>query len=78
MIELDREARLHAHHAAIIHALFAAAWGAGNNIASVMPDGMLLEAPEQSRLRVAAGEPYAFGLTILDDDQSNVANRLRT
>lgn len=62
----------------MIHALVAAAWGAGNRIDSVVPDGILIEAPEQSRLRVEAGSRYAFGLTVLDTNGRGAVQRVET
>jgi CRISPR-associated protein Cas1 len=41
-----------------------------------LPEGLLLDAPEQCRDRVTAGESYAFGATLLEADTVRAARRL--
>ncbi len=59
------DVRLHAHHAAALYGLLAAAFGAVRAGAEGIPDGVLLDAPEQCRTRVTRHERYAFGATLL-------------
>jgi len=67
---MTHPARLHAHHAAILYALLAEANGAGSGGITSIPDGVLLDAPEQSRLRLVKGDRYSFGFQVLAADQA--------
>lgn len=56
---------MHAFHAGNLYALLAAAQGKGTDGASGVPDGVLLDAPEQCRAQLDPEDSYAFGLTLL-------------
>ena len=59
--------QLHFHHAATLHALVASGCPSDDG-QSHCPDGVMIEAPEQGRIRVEAGETYRFGLSLLAAD----------
>lgn len=69
---------LHAHHGAVVYALIAAAHADDDGEGAAVPDGLLLDAPEQCRVHLARGEPYAFGFTLLDDDPASASRRVAT
>ena len=69
LLRLTGAARLHAYHGPILDALLAQAHGAARNQDPGVPDGVLLDAPEQARLWLAKGSRYAFGLTLLAADR---------
>jgi CRISP-associated protein Cas1 len=75
-LKMTGPARLHAHHAAILYALVAESQAKGSDDQPGIPDGVLLDAPEQSRLSLAAGEQYTFGLQILATDDHEATQRL--
>ena len=69
---------LHSHQHAILYALLCeAARGAAGDGAPHMPEGLLLDAPEQCRDRVAPGETFAFGATLVEADPLRAARRLQ-
>lgn len=57
--------RMHAFHAGTLYALLAAAASRGRQTAPGIPDGLLLDAPEQCRAIFEPGDRYAFGFTLL-------------
>src|SRR5437763_1338150 len=61
---------MHAFHAGNLYALLAAAQGKGSDGPSGVPDGVLLDAPEQCRARLDPEDTYAFGLTLLAGDRA--------
>ncbi len=61
----DRAVELHPHHAGLFYALLAAAYGQSKGCDDLLPDGLMLDAPEQCRVSVEAGEPLAFGFTLV-------------
>ncbi|ADB15819.1 CRISPR-associated protein Cas1 [Pirellula staleyi DSM 6068] len=65
LLRIKTATRMHAHHAAILYALLCEAHAAAHQIDPCIPDGLLLDAPEQARLMLAAGSKYAFGFTLL-------------
>jgi CRISPR-associated endonuclease Cas1 len=65
--------KLHAHHAAILYALLAEAQSKGGDHAPNVPDGVLLDAPEQSRIALFAGDQYTFGLQVLAGESHEAA-----
>lgn len=65
VLQATKPVRLYAHPGPAVYALLAAAYGRGRNAEPVIPDGLLLDAPEQCRVQLAAGEQYALGATIL-------------
>ena len=76
VIQLTEFTKLHAHHAAVVHALIANAWGKVNDCDSVLPDGLLLDAPEQCRIQISAGQQYAFGFTLIDATRDQARSRI--
>lgn len=63
-----------------MHALLAAAFGRGSDRGAkgdVLPDGLMLDAPEIGRTSVRRGEPFAFGFTLLADEPEH-ATRILT
>ena len=50
-------------HAAVLYALLAEA--AGRVAERAVPDGLLLDVPERSRVRIITGSRYAFGATVV-------------
>src|SRR5208337_1609906 len=69
-------ASLHAHHAGALHALLSHAHGLARGCKPVMPDGLLLDAPEQGRTQLHGGEPYAFGFTLLQGSGEQASQRI--
>lgn len=57
----------------MLYALVAAAYAAGTGHEPAIPDGLMLDAPEQARIDLRAGEPYAFGWTLLAPDGAAAA-----
>src|SRR4051812_32396296 len=57
--------RIHAFHAGTLYALVAAAASRGRQTPPGIPDGLLLDAPEQCRSVFEPGDRYAFGFTLL-------------
>ncbi len=78
VVEATAPVRLHAQHGAAIYAWLAAAAGQERKGAPGLPDGLMIDAPEQCRVRIEPGEPYAFGFTLLDTDGNAAAGVLRT
>lgn len=76
LLRMKGNTRLHAYHAGVLHALLAAAWGQANKMESVLPDGLLLDAPEQCRISLQSGDFYAFGFTLLDVSPVDAARRI--
>ncbi len=68
LLRMSDIARMHAHHAAILYATLAQANGVAKKIEPSVPDGVLLDAPEQTRLWLAKDSSYAFGFTLLTSD----------
>lgn len=75
IIRPSRDLHLRAYQGPMIHALGASAWGEGAGVDPVFPDGWLPHAPEQCRTLVRAGEPYAFGLTLIERDDARAAEK---
>lgn len=65
VVRMTAPARVHAHHAAVLYSLLARAHGVSRRAKPCIPDGVLLDAPEQARLWLANGSRYAFGYTLL-------------
>lgn len=63
-LEMADRVHLHAHHAGMIYALLAAANASGGGPAAV-PDGLMPDVPEQCRVLLEPGDPYAFGFTLI-------------
>ncbi|MBX3372784.1 MAG: CRISPR-associated endonuclease Cas1 [Phycisphaeraceae bacterium] len=70
VIETDDAVSIHAHPAGVLYALIGEANGVAHGEKAFFPEGAMVLAPEQCRIRIAPGEPYAFGLTLLGDGDS--------
>ena len=68
---------LHVHHAGLIYALLASAWGRALGRDAVLPDGIMLDAPDVGRTSVAPGDPFGIGMTIIAEGPDEAADRLR-
>lgn len=68
--------RLHPCHGALLYALLAEAFGKATAEEPAMPDGLLLDAPEQARVALRTGDRYAFGFTLLAPDRGQAGQRL--
>lgn len=77
VLRMTARARLHFHQAAEIYALLAHANGMASGMESALPDGLLLDVPEQGRLSVAAGNEYAFGFTWLAGSAQEAKGRFK-
>ena len=73
MLEMTGHARAYPHHAPMLYALIAAAYHAATGHESAIPDGVMLDAPEQARTELRPGEPYALGWTIVAPDGAAAA-----
>jgi len=70
LLKASQRVRLQAYQAAAIYALLAAANGRRSG-SPALPDGVLLDTPEQCRPEVGPGEHYAFGFTLLAADNAH-------
>lgn len=77
VFRMTGHARLCVHQAAEIYALLAYANGMASGVESAMPDGLLLDAPEQGRLRLAPGDEFACGGTWLAGSPDEARGRLK-
>ena len=77
VIKPTRAVRLHPHQAGLIYAVMAEANGLAQQIKPALPEGLMVEAVEQCRVRVAPFQPYAFGLTLLAGSPSEARERCR-
>jgi CRISPR-associated protein Cas1 len=75
-LRMTAPAQFHAHHAAILYALIADVPPAAGDHPGGIPDGVLLDAPEQCRLRLAKDDRYTFGASLLFPDRSGAADCL--
>jgi CRISPR-associated protein Cas1 len=75
VLRLLRTTELPAHHAAVVYALLAQANGTSAD-APAIPDGLMLDVPEQCRIRIEAGEEYAFGGTWIEPHPELLQERL--
>jgi CRISP-associated protein Cas1 len=77
VIAPDAPLDLHPHQAGLVYAVLAAAYGHSSGTEDVLPDGLMLDAPEQCRVRVDAGAPFAFGFTLLRDTPQDALATMR-
>jgi hypothetical protein len=75
VLRLTRDVRLHPHHGAVVYALLANA-NQGPGDPPSFPDGLLLDVPDQGRVVLRAGEPLAFGGTLIECSRPAAARRL--
>lgn len=76
VLRITRPTRLHALHYPLLYATLAADWAVARNGPAAVPDGVLLDAPEQCRLDWERDARYACGLTILAADGVAAGERL--
>ncbi len=67
-LRMTARASLPAHHAGVLYSLLAAANGRAVDMEPALPDGLMLDAPEQCRMSLSPGERYNFGFTLLSDN----------
>lgn len=67
-LQVSASIRLHAHHAGVIYALLGAA-NRGIDGRDCFPDGAIVHAPEQCRVRLEPGDTYTFGWTLVSSDR---------
>lgn len=77
VLDATAPVKLHSFHGPAVYALLAAASGRSRGIAPALPDGLMPDVPEQCRVRIGRGEPYAFGLTLLAADPAAAAGVVR-
>ncbi|MEX0819340.1 MAG: CRISPR-associated endonuclease Cas1 [Pirellulaceae bacterium] len=65
LVAPEQRVELNPHHGATVYATLAAAYGIAADCDPVLPEGVMVEAPEQGRLTVEAGEQLAFGWTLI-------------
>ncbi len=65
------------HDPVVLYALLAEAVGIGLGVEPDVPDAVGVDAPERLRGTVRAGQPYAFGLTLLAASPARAAELLR-
>lgn len=75
LIAPEHTIQLNPHQAPLVYATLAAAYGLAAKCNSVLPDGVLVEAPEQGRVRVEPRQPLAFGWSMFSVDHRDA--RLR-
>jgi len=75
VLRLMRKTELPAHHAAVVYALLAQANGASSEAAAI-PDGLMLHVPKQCRIRIEAGQQYAFSGTWIEPHPEMLQERL--
>lgn len=76
LIVVHRPVRLHAIHSPVIYALLCEANARGQQIKPAIPDGLLLDAPEQCRTELRPGDEYAFGFSLLASSPAYAAARI--
>ena len=66
-LEFNRATRdVHPHHAALIYALLRSAWARTQGADAALPDGVLVQTPEQLRTRFDVHSRYRFGLQVIE------------
>ncbi|MES2791600.1 MAG: CRISPR-associated endonuclease Cas1 [Planctomycetota bacterium] len=77
VLKPSRAVRLHPHQAGLVYAVMAEANGLAQGIPPAVPEGLMVEAVEQCRIRVAPFQHYAFGLTLLAGSPTEARERCR-
>ena len=77
VLRMTASAKLHFHQAAEIYALMAHANGMASGADAALPDGLLLDVPEQCRVVIASGNEYAFGFTLLAGSPQEAKGRVK-
>jgi len=76
VLKLRKATLLHAFHAPVVYAVLCEANGRGFKIKPAMPDGMMLDAPEQCRTDLRPGDEYAFGFNLLTGSEREAESRV--
>ena len=77
VLRARKEWSLHSHQYAILYALLCeAARGGEPDGPPHLPDGLLLEAPEQCRVHYEPGDKFAFGATLFEPDLARASKLL--
>lgn len=73
LLRITRQLHLPACHGAVSYSLMARAFGVGATVEDGVPDGLLLDAPEQGRTRATHSQLYALGGTFLGPPEQATA-----
>lgn len=76
VLKITAHAELPPFPAPMIYGLLTHANGRGNDCAPVLPEGLLLDAPEHCRIALSPGDLYAFGFTLIAGSQQEADGRL--
>ncbi len=76
VLKMRKPALLHPFHAPTIYALLCEANARGFNIKPAIPDGLMLDAPEQCRTDLRSGDEYAFGFALLTGSEQEANARV--
>ena len=76
VLKMTDYTELHPFQAPVVHALLAQANGRGFQSDPVVPEGLLLDAPEQCRIALRPGDKYAFGFTLLTGSRQEADGRI--
>lgn len=63
VLEVTRAVSMPPLHGPVLYAFLANAYGQASDASPALPDGLMINAPEQCRTTLRAGEQYAFGVT---------------
>ncbi|MBC7819071.1 MAG: CRISPR system precrRNA processing endoribonuclease RAMP protein Cas6, partial [Planctomycetaceae bacterium] len=77
-LRMTGAARLQGCHFAALYGLLAHAHGLATRQDASLPDGLWLDAPEQARTELSAGNEYAFGFTLLAPTGRDAARRVQS
>ncbi len=67
LIRVTRRVELHYHHLPVVYALLANSNAASAGTKPEIPEGIMVDAPEQCRLVIGPDEEYAFGFSYLGE-----------
>ncbi len=76
VLKIRKSVSLHAFHAPVVYAVLCEANGRGFEIKPAIPDGMMLDAPEQCRTELREGDEYAFGFSLLAGSEQEGNSRI--
>jgi len=77
VLTLTQTTELFPFQSAIVHALLSEANGRGGRGSPCIPDGLMLDAPELCCSYFQAGDPFAFGFTLLAGSEVEAKGRLQ-
>lgn len=76
VLKIRKSVSLHAFHAPVVYAVLCEANGRGFDIKAAIPDGMMLNTPEQCRTELREGDEYAFGFSLLAGSEQEGNSRI--